>query len=87
MVVCSFDGSQYLSCFFLLPFTLFYRQTFRRAPTMVAIRCFIAFLVIFLGVEGTGKDPQWARKLQEVLQARDATMPIFETLKTEGNAL
>ena len=54
---------------------------------MVAIRCFIAFLVIFFGVEGTGKDPQWARKLQEVLQARDASMPIFETLKTEGNAL
>ena len=53
---------------------------------MIAVRCGIVFLAILFGVKGTEKDPQWAKKLQEVLQARDESVPVFEKLKREGNA-
>ncbi|XP_022784758.1 uncharacterized protein LOC111325252 isoform X1 [Stylophora pistillata] len=53
---------------------------------MFAVSCGIVFLAILLGVKGTEKDPQWARKLQEVLQAREEIVSAFEKYKEEGNA-
>ena len=52
---------------------------------MIQAKC-IFTLVILFGLVATEKDPKWAKKLQEVLQARDSFIEKLDKVKKEPNA-
>lgn len=53
---------------------------------MIGAKCTILILVIFFGVNATERDPKWAKKLQDVLQARDSYIEKLDKVKNEPNA-
>lgn len=55
---------------------------------MIAVtKCVITILIISLGVDATQRDPKWAKKLQDVLQARDSYIEKLDKVKKESSAL
>ena len=50
---------------------------------MVLTKCIIIILVTLFGVNGQEQDPKWAKKLHEVLQARDSYIGKLENIKKE----
>ena len=53
---------------------------------MLVTKCIIAILIISLGVDATARDPKWAKKLQDVLQARDSYIEKLDKVKKESSA-
>ena len=53
---------------------------------MIAAKCTIFIVVILFGVGATEKDPKWAKKLQDVLQARDSFIANLDKVKKEPDA-
>ena len=53
---------------------------------MIIVEGTIFVFVILFGVNATKRDPKWAKKLQDVLQARDSYIDNLDKVKNEPNA-
>ena len=53
---------------------------------MIIVKGTIFILVILSGVNATKRDPKWAKRLQDVLQARDSYIENLDKVKNEPNA-
>ena len=53
---------------------------------MIIVEGTIFIVVILSGVNATNRDPKWAKKLQDVLQARDSYIEKLDKVKNEPNA-
>ncbi|XP_078374111.1 uncharacterized protein LOC144657630 [Oculina patagonica] len=53
---------------------------------MITAKCIIVIFVIVFGVAATKRDPKWAKKLQDALQARDSFVEKLDKVKKEPNA-
>ena len=53
---------------------------------MIAAKCTIFILAVFLGVDATERNPKWAKKLHDVLQARNSFIEDLDKVKKEANA-
>ncbi|KAJ7382193.1 hypothetical protein OS493_036524 [Desmophyllum pertusum] len=53
---------------------------------MIATKFIIAILVSFLGVVASERDPKWAKRLHDVLQARDSYVEKLDNVKKDTTA-
>ena len=52
---------------------------------MIITKCIIAILIISLGVDATERDPKWAKRLQNVLLARDSYIDKLDKVEKESS--